>query len=440
MQQEATSAVERLLAGLAANAVWLKNSAMVSAGSVAASALGFVYWWLAARYFAPDAVGSASALISFLGLVAVIGEIGLGTFLVGEAQAHHGRRSERMAIAALVTSVAASLLCGGAILAVAHQFNQSKFLPSEPLFIALLLIGCGSTAAALVLDQICVGFLSGHLNFLRNVFFSASKLVLLGLFALRPDALSSDMAIVATWVLAALLSLSLPLAFGFARTAFSQRPDFEQLFRSRSRIFGHYVLNLVTFGPGFALPIILVAILGPAVNAAFYPLWTILSVTLVLPASLTIVLYTVVSGQRESLLPRLSMSLRLCFSTGLVVALIFWLMSERMLSAFNPSYLSIAGGDLRLLGLGFLPIMLKDHYIALSRLENKMMRASGFLAFGGIVEIAFAAIGAHAHGLFGFVSGWLLAGALQSVFLSMPLFKVFCGVAARRPVACGSET
>ena len=45
---------------------------------------GFVYWWVAARWFTPAAVGLASADISLITLLSLVAEIGLGTLLLGE--------------------------------------------------------------------------------------------------------------------------------------------------------------------------------------------------------------------------------------------------------------------------------------------------------------------------------------------------------------------
>jgi len=426
MQAQRASVFQTVMTGMRANAAWLSNSALVSAGLFVSAALGFVYWWLAARFFPPAAVGSASALTSLMGLVAVFGEIGLGTFLVGEARTHGGKEAARLALAALLTCVAASALCAVAAVALVQLFDlELRFLADDPSLIFLLALGCACTAAALVLDQSYIGLLKGHLSLARNIAFSAFKLAFLALLAARAGDLASEAAtlsaIVATWVLAALASIAIPLLFSDGGSLLFQRPDFDALIRARRRILSHHLLNVVTLGPGFALPVVVVMTLGPTSNAAFFPLWTILTVLLLAPASLTTVLYTVVSHHRESLAPRLSASLGLSSAAALAVAVIFYFGSDDLLAIFNPAYVAIAGDDLRFLGLGFFAMAVKQHYIAISRLENAMLKGSAVLAAGGIAEIGFAAIGAQTGGLSGFVSGWLAAAFLLAALLSIPL-------------------
>ena len=66
------------------NRVILANSGSLVGTTVATSVLGFMFWWVAARYFSPEAVGLASAAVSAMSLLAGIAVFGLGTLLLTE--------------------------------------------------------------------------------------------------------------------------------------------------------------------------------------------------------------------------------------------------------------------------------------------------------------------------------------------------------------------
>ena len=86
------SPLRRARRGLSAHFVLASNAGSVALATMANGAFGFVYWWVAARWFAPTAVGLASADISLITLLSLVAEIGLGTLLLGEIP----RRRRRM--------------------------------------------------------------------------------------------------------------------------------------------------------------------------------------------------------------------------------------------------------------------------------------------------------------------------------------------------------
>ncbi|RWD20838.1 MAG: hypothetical protein EOS57_07935, partial [Mesorhizobium sp.] len=55
------------------SAALVLNSGALAIGTIAAAGLGFVYWWLAARLFPPEVIGKASALLSVMALVGLLG-------------------------------------------------------------------------------------------------------------------------------------------------------------------------------------------------------------------------------------------------------------------------------------------------------------------------------------------------------------------------------
>src|SRR6266853_1606802 len=83
------------------------SSIIVNAGSLVAttgvnSVLGFVYWWLAAKQFLPEAIGFASAAISAMTLLGTLSVLGLGTLLIGELPRHSGKEGSLISAALIL--------------------------------------------------------------------------------------------------------------------------------------------------------------------------------------------------------------------------------------------------------------------------------------------------------------------------------------------------
>ena len=63
-----------------ANVDLLLNSGLLAISAAGSAAIGFVFWWLAARFHSSEQLGLASAAISAMSLLGTIGDLGLGTF------------------------------------------------------------------------------------------------------------------------------------------------------------------------------------------------------------------------------------------------------------------------------------------------------------------------------------------------------------------------
>src|SRR5205807_6470482 len=76
--------LNRLAQWLKTNYIMLFNAGSLCATTAVTSLLGFVYWWVAARWFPPESIGVAAAAISAMVLLGQICVLGLATLLVVE--------------------------------------------------------------------------------------------------------------------------------------------------------------------------------------------------------------------------------------------------------------------------------------------------------------------------------------------------------------------
>jgi O-antigen/teichoic acid export membrane protein len=253
----------------------------------------------------------------------------------------------------------------------------------------------------------------------RNGLFSAFKLALLIAAGFAVTAENQETLIFAAWTGGQLLSIVILAAALAARgNALWARPDFDLLWRLGPNVLRHHLLNLATLAPGLILPFLVTVILSAEANAAFFACWMVLNVILLVPGSLTTILFAIGSVEPERIRLRLKLSLAICFVTSVIAAVALLIGSRYLLAVFGPSYASLGGPALPVLGLVVLPAAVKSHYVAVQRLNDRMGIATPILGAGAILEIVAAVIGGWLGGLVGFAAGWVIAVYIEAAVLA----------------------
>ena len=151
--------MKRVLSWLKANSVMLVNSGSLVGTTIVTSVLGFIYWWVAARRFTPEIVGTGSAAISSMTLLGTFCVLGLGTLLITEIP-----RKPEQAIPLISTSLVIVAVAGGlagllfALIApmLSYQFS---YLNASSIDVISYAMGVSLTSVTLVLDQALIGLL-----------------------------------------------------------------------------------------------------------------------------------------------------------------------------------------------------------------------------------------------------------------------------------------
>jgi O-antigen/teichoic acid export membrane protein len=409
-------AVLRVRAASAQNFVLIKNSAAIAIGTGASAALGFFYWWLAARMLPPEVIGRSSALLSLMGLVGLIGEAGLGTLLTGEIVRWPGRERGLVSAAgavALLLSVAAASVGLALSGLVSNVFGGVASLWLTDLF---FLVGCGLTAISYIVDQAFTGMLRASARMFRQLIAAGSRLALIAAVAIY---FSDEVAILSSWAISLVVSIVIIERFtrNKGRSALIQRPDFKLLNAMRRKATDHYLLDLTSQAPGIVLPYLVTVMLSPTSNAAFFSLWMVFTIASVAPAAISIMLFPIISGDPSQFRNKMILSLgsSLCFA-GLFAAFLFWF-SESVLELINPVFRDIAGSDLRFLGFGMIGVVIKFQICVGARLTNTMRNAAGWFCLGAILELTGAILGCRIGTLEGLSIGWVLAVLAEAAFL-----------------------
>jgi O-antigen/teichoic acid export membrane protein len=407
------------------NRVILVNAGSLIGTTAITSGLGFAYWWLAARRFSPEAVGFASAIISTMSLLGSFAILGMGTLLIGELPNQRGKEFSLISTALILVGGVGG--CAGII----YALTMSNLSPAFQLLgasvgnIILFALGVSLTAITLVLDQALIGLLRGELQLWRNGIFAVVKLSALFAISLWLSQITG-LTIYATWVIG--ISCSLVALVGFALVKGGKpgrvyRPQWGWLRKLGPEALKHHILNLTLDAPSLLLPMVVTLLLSATVNAWFYVSWSLSGVANTTSAALATTLYAVGAAQPGALARKMRLTLSLALVACLLANCVLLFAPMQVLALFGHSYSEQASLSLRILSLESFPFIIKNHYIALSRIRSQLTRTILITTVTGLLELGGATIGAHLGGLNGLSLGWLAAMSIEAVFMSPAVYS-----------------
>ncbi|MFL5628354.1 MAG: lipopolysaccharide biosynthesis protein [Ktedonobacteraceae bacterium] len=422
---------------------WVKTNSVivVNAGSligttVVTSSLGFVYWWVAARQFPPEAVGLASATISAMLLLGTFSILGLGTLLIGELPRRQGKEASLISAALILVGGVGG--CLGIVFAVVAPYLSPDFqsLRASIGNIALFAAGVSLTAITLVLDQALLGLLRGDLQLWRNTLFAGIKLAALfviGLWLLHAVGLT----IYATWAIGNALSLAALAGVAILKGKWSGRtylPHWGLLRGLGTKAVKHHALNLTLDAPALILPVLVTVLLSARTNAWFFVSWSIAGAVNTISDAFTVTLYAVSSAQATLLARKMRVTLGLSFMTSALASCLLLLGTTQVLSLFGHSYAEEALWCLRILAVESFPFIIKSHFVAVCRIQNRVAHASLVTIVTGFLELGGSVLGAYLGGLTGLSLGWFAAVCIEAVFMFRIVYR------AARPLDTLADT
>ena len=404
----------------AARDIWRRNADLLrNAGSLAAttgltSVFGFVFWVIAAREFSPQAVGYGSAAISAMMLLGTVGMFGLGTVLIGELPRRRDRGS--LIAAALITSGLGSLVLGFAFPIVAAAFGAHfPELSGTAARLLIFAVGVGLTGVSLVFDEATIGLMRGGVQLSRNLVMSVGKLAVLPLIAIAVHDMFG-VGLMVAWVLGTTLSLAASaLLLKRSGSTIFRRPDWGLLRGLTKVVMAHNWLNLAIATPPKLIPVLVILVVSPSANAAFYVAFMLASFLFMVPLHLSTVLFAIASASPELIAEKLRFVLRVSLIIGLPAMAVLAIGAHFTLGIFGSNYSQLATVPLWLLIIAYIPALPKSQYIAVCRATGRVTRAAVVLTIAMCCELAGVILGGKLGGLNGLCTGYTIVVFIEGM-------------------------
>lgn len=393
------------------------------------SVLGLIFWTLAAREFITSDVGIAGAAIALMILLGSIGSLGLGTVLIARLPSTALDERRVLIRTCLVTAATAGALLGLVVPLVAvHIFHATALAPIAGSIWPLLgfALGTGLTASVIVLDQSVLTVGIGALQLERNVTASAVKIGALA--AIGVTGIHGGMAIFLAWTIGNLISLPLVAwrTRGGRMLAKGRQLVEPQLLRGIGRLaLSHNALNVSIQAALLLLPVLVTLFVSASANASFNAAIMLAGFVFALPYAVSVGLFAAARGDESEIVKRMRLTIPFGLLVSAAADVVLFFLAGPLLHIFGPAYAAQGTVLLRLVVLAGLPFVVKDHFIALRRVQGRTTQALAVTSIFLVAELAGAAVGAQINGVVGLCVGWLAVLALETLVLAAPLIGAF---------------
>jgi hypothetical protein len=270
-----------------------------------------------------------------------------------------------------------------------------------------------------------IGLFRGGVQLQRNTLFAVIKLAALFLMGLWWSH-TTGLMIYATWLIGTVLSIVVIASFAAWKGSFRGKdvlPHWELLQKLGPHALKHHMLNLTLLAPPLMLPVLVTILLSVTTNAWFYVSWSLASIGNLVTVALTTVLYASSTVGRATLARKIRLTLSLAFAAMVVINCVLFFGTKQILNLFGHSYAEHAVWSLRILGLESFPFIIKNHFVALHRIEERVAYATFPTIAGGALELGASVLGAYLGGLSGLSLGWLLAVCIEAACMSRTVYK-----------------
>lgn len=405
----------------------LTISASLISTYVITGALGLVFWAIATWRFSIPDVGVAGAAVALQTLLGGLGNLGMGTLLISKLpQTPQEHRRVLVRSSMLVTGVASFALTLLVSWTMANVFRSPTMLGVAGSWWGALILAVGTalTSVAVVLDQaVLVLGVGSSVQFQRNALASVTKVI--ALLLLSPSL--GGMAIFAAWSIGT--AVSLPLVAWRTRGGRSlehpANPTIDLgVVRGHARAAAsNYGLNTILMVPLQMLPIIVGILLSARDNGLFTATLRISEFVFVMPYALSIGLFAVAEGNIRSVLRQMRVTLPMTLGICVAAVLVALFGAPLILRIFGTAYSQEAATVLRLMIVASVGFAIKDHFVALRRVQERTGPATLFFLAFTVFELSLAAFGARLGGLVTMVTFWLVAIGIQAVVMSLILYR-----------------
>jgi O-antigen/teichoic acid export membrane protein len=398
------TALARAVLGLARQSLFA-NAGYLLAVEAVNSVAGFVFWTIAAHRYRPEDIGAASAIMSAVALVSLIGGLGTGNAVVRFLP--EARDDRRFLNTTFLFNTLAAIIVSLSYLGGLSWWSPSLLYLRRTALTAIgfILYGValtltGGTRMALLACK------SGRLIFYQAVSINAVRTILLVSVA-GLGTLGLVLANGAGVVTALALSLLVFLPQALPDYRFKLECGRRNLVSILPYSFGTYLGGLLSQFPPRILPIIMFEMLGPAVAGYAQMAW-LLGGLLTTPG---IALAGSAFAEASNRPDRTSLVLAKAGLAGLLLTLMLgaatWAAAPFILLWFGPAYAAEATGLLRWLALSGPFVVAAWLYFTSLRVQLRVTRLVILGATVALISVGFAAASVSRWGLASCGIGWL---------------------------------
>ena len=391
-----------------------RNALYLVLNSAIDAFFGFFFWMAAARFYSESEVGTSSAVISAVSLLALLSMVGLNFSVIrflSQAQRPRQLINSSFTLTGLLSLVAAGVFLAG----LGWWSPALTFIRQNALFTLSFLAFAVLWVAATLTDSVFIAKRRAGFVLIFNTITGLLKVALVIALAL----VSYTFGIIASWTVGLVVAVAVSLFLLLPRVEPGYRPV-PNLKAGQVKGFTRYSLHsyvaaLLSRGPTMVLPILVLNVLGTETNAYFFIAWRIADLLFTIPWAISQSLFAEGSFSPRTLKENVTKSIKFTLILAVTATVLFTVCAKWLLLAFGQSYSDNALHLLWLLSLASVPLGISHVYISVLRVQDRLRE---MVIIRGVVAIAVPVLSLlvmRANGIMGIGYVWLGLQAVVAV-------------------------
>ncbi|WP_239346659.1 MULTISPECIES: lipopolysaccharide biosynthesis protein [unclassified Frankia] len=395
-----------------------RNGLALACSAGLSALLGAGYWALAAHTARRASVGEATALVSAMTALSLIGQLNLGNALTAFLP-RAGYHRFRIVLGSYLGSVCLSVLLGAGFALVAPRISPAFEILAHIGMVVGFALSVGVWTLFVMQDSVLAALRRASWVPMENIVFNVIKFLLLLAFGG-----GSVLALCGAWIIPAgiaVVAVSWLLFRHFLPTGTTPAPDTSP--RNFRRFLAGEGITMIFERVGVTLvPLLVVVMVGPAAGAPFALSWMIMQAleALIFGFGLSLI---VEGAQAEADVVTMHRELRRRALLGVAaIVLAAEIGAPLLLRIFGAGYQEDATAVFRLLLLGPLPATIVILGVSTARAQRRIRRIVGVHLSIALLVPAGAVLLGHLYGVVGVGAAWLAVQAIvaTAVLLTEP--------------------
>ena len=390
-----------------------KNSYFLMTSTVVGSLLGFIFWMLIARYYTPYDVGLATALISAANLLTAFSLLGFGygirRFLPNEID-KQGMINSCLTITFLFSILLSAIF----ILGIDIWSPALLFVRENILFLMFFIVFPCANAIIQLQRSVFMALRSAEFTFIQNTTLSVLKLI----FVLYLMAFSA-FGIFSSWTIAACITLIFSIFFLTPRRVHSYLPIptiKKKMIKDMFPIsFGNYIAENFGVIPNSVLPLMIINVLNPEMNAYFFMALAISNLLIMVSVAVNSSLFVEGSYAPELFRNNVIKAIKFTFLLIIPAILGIFIFGDKLLLLFGRAYAENGFYVLCILVLAVIPFTINKIYSTIKNVQLNVKPVIYLNALIAILTIVISYVLMIKIGLIGVALGYTLGQGIGAV-------------------------
>jgi len=391
------------------------NTVYLAANTAVTAVLGLFFWMVVARFYTKAEVGSASAIIASISLIALFSRLGLDFSLIRFLP--HAERPEELINSCFTISGLTSLVVAGIFIAGLHFWSPAlSFITKKAVFSLAFLVFALVWTLSWPINATFVAKRKAQFVLFKNTIFSLLKIFLSIIFAL----FFRTFGIVSSWGVAIMIALAVSFFLFLPKVQNPYKPKptlklslIKDIWKYST---GNYLACLFEVAPALVLPIMVVNLLGAADNAYFYIAWMVAALLFAIPSGACQSLFAEGSQFKERLGENVVKSFKFTYSLLVPSVLLFIFLGDWLLGLFGTGYSANSLRLLQLLSLSSLLYAVNSIYLTTLRVKGQIRELVVIVVFVALSILLTSYFLIPTTGIIGAGYAWLGAQGAVTIY------------------------